>query len=322
MESESITYLENTTATVGLEGPRTWFTVFGSPCTPRHTQANWAFQYTPEGAEEVWDRISPGTDIVVTHTPPKGHCDRAAKDLKDEREGCPALLRRLEEIRPKLSICGHIHSGRGVQTLQWRTEKTSPLHQATESNIGSLVESVDFWNDPGISNKKLSLVDLTIRSRSLRAGRGLGGHASLTRQSVPDSLQGRIRGQPDASLMQDETWHQPPSGDENLNPTSSLTAGALENNEALWGGGAEDQVLSNVGHGCPYEATQGVEQDWRGTPCVDTEVARIERTTVVNAAYLGPRIAGKTVGYNKPIVVDVELPVRGSRDDGEVADVE
>ena len=40
------------------------------------------------------------------------------------------------------------------------------------------------------------------------------------------------------------------------------------------------------------------------------------QTTVINAAYLGPRVAGKTsVVYNKPIVVDVELPVWGSLDE-------
>jgi hypothetical protein len=30
---------------------------------------------------------------------------------------------------------------------------------------------------------------------------------------------------------------------------------------------------------------------------------------MINAAFLGPRIAGTPMSFNKPIIVDVELPV-------------
>jgi hypothetical protein len=300
-ESKSITYLENTTATVRLtspNGPGTSFTIFGSPCTPK--QADWAFQYTPDEAGEVWCKIPERVDIVVTHTPPKGHCDGSANGLKDGREGCPALLSRLEKIRPLLSVCGHIHGGRGVDTVHWKTPSPTNLDH------DSLVESVEFWNDPGASNKKLSLVDLTIRSRSWR---GLGCEsASLTRQGVSDSLQGCAK---DASrALPEEDSCEPPSGDD---LTSSLTDGALRGSEALRGeegGCAKDQDLSSVGHGGPNDVTQGM-------PSWSAEVARRE-TTVINAAYLGQRVAGKPLGYNKPIVVDVELRVWDSSVDAEV----
>jgi hypothetical protein len=36
---------------------------------------------------------------------------------------------------------------------------------------------------------------------------------------------------------------------------------------------------------------------------------RYEETAVINAAFLGPRVNGRTTGTNKPIVVDIELPV-------------
>jgi hypothetical protein len=279
-ESPSITYLENTTATIRL-GSGTSFTVFGSPCTPK--QANWAFQYTAEEAEEVWSKIPDGVDIVVTHTPLKGHCDGSAKGLTDGREGCPALLSRLEKTRPLLNVCGHIHGGRGVETVRWRTPSLAVFNNA------SLVESVKIWNDPGASNKKLSLVDLTIRSR----GRDLDcERASLTRQRGSDSLRGCVKSQPDALPEEDDC--EPPSGD---GETASLTDVALQGNEALWG----DQHRSVVGHGC-------ADEDARGMPSGSAEVARRE-TTVINAAYWGSRIAGKPLGYNKPIVVDVELPV-------------
>ncbi|XP_014560712.1 hypothetical protein COCVIDRAFT_34373 [Bipolaris victoriae FI3] len=299
VESKSITYLEHTTTTVELtspNGPGTRFTVFGSPYTPQ--QANWAFQYRAEEAEDVWNKIPDGVDIVVTHTPPKGHCDGSAEASRDGREGCPALLRRLSKIRPKLSICGHIHQGRGVETVRWRTQ---PLDQATQSDSGSLVQSVEFWSDPGQTSNKISLVDLTIKSI---AGRDLGCDTGLPRQSMSDSMQdGTMRSQADASLAPDVTWRQPPSGDGNLVPTSSLTGIALENNEAWWRGENHSKQLRNAGHACLNDGCR------TGRAFGGAETARIETTTVVNAAYLGPRIAGKPTGHHKPIVVDVQVPV-------------
>jgi hypothetical protein len=323
-ESKSITYLENESTEIQLKERGTCFTVFGSPYTPKQQQADWAFQYKHDEAERVWDKIPNGVDIVVTHTPPKGRCDgvAASGQQKDEREGCPALLRRLEQVRPMLNICGHIHSGRGVETIQWRRSCSLQVHQQpTIMDSGTLVSSVQFWNDPGASNKKLSLVDLT--TMRAKAGRGSGcDHASLTRQLQPDSRCDRLRGQPDASFPPDQTRHQPPSGGgEKLIPTASLTDVALRDSEALWGGGgggvrgggtSEHHDESDTGHGCPDEATQHLAERQRGMPPSGTEVAR-SQTTVINTAYLGPRVAGKTsVVYNKAIVVDIELPVWGS----------
>ncbi len=252
-ESPSITYLENETTTIHLtspNGPKTTFTVFGSPCTPKH--ADWAFQYLPEEAEEVWSRVPEGVDMVVTHTPPLGLCDEA----KDEtRSGCPALLKRLAEIKPMLSICGHIHGGRGVSRATW---------SAASNNDSSLVQEVEYWTDPGLGNKKISLVNLT------PSGRPSGGLQGLTQQ--PDTAVSWSRGlevQPDASRLENE----PRPGVGEVVSMSSLTSFALRKNEAMWG---------------PRPRKE---------------------TVVINAAHLGPRVKGKATGYNKPIVVDVELPV-------------
>ena len=124
-ESKPIIYLENDYTEIRLKERGTCFTIFGSPCTPKQQLASWAFQYKPDEAKEVWKKIPNEVDIVVTHTPPKGRCDgivaAAASGQRDRiREGCPALLRRLEQVRQILNICGHIHNGRGVETIQWR----------------------------------------------------------------------------------------------------------------------------------------------------------------------------------------------------------
>ncbi|PHH58826.1 hypothetical protein CDD81_4355 [Ophiocordyceps australis] len=82
--SPSITYLCHSAATVRLscpDGPRTGFTVFGSPYSPRC--GLWAFGYDAPapaypGQPTPWDCIPLATDVVVTHTPPRGHCDQGA----------------------------------------------------------------------------------------------------------------------------------------------------------------------------------------------------------------------------------------------------
>ena len=282
-ESETITYLENESTVVYLKkptGPQTRFKVFGSPSTPG--LGRWAFEYQEQDAERLWASIPTDTDVVVTHTPPKGHCDAATKD---SRSGCPALIRRLAVVRPLLHVCGHIHEARGIDRVQW-----SPFRN------DSLVESTEHWKDPGSGNKKLSLLDLTSKSgRSL--GRPLGASVCATRQSESDSLRGGSGDQfglPEIGVFQPDQH--------NLKSTSSLTEVALQESEASeW---PEDSGVMEQRHDvvAPRAALQGDSGS-------QSRSLRYEETAVINAAFLGPRINGRTTGTNKPIVVDIELPV-------------
>lgn len=297
MEARGITYLENSSAKIQLKspgGPSTTFTVFGSPCTPK--QANWGFQYKSEDAEAVWAKIPNGVQIVVTHTPPKGHGD-STKNGNDRREGCPALLKRLDEVRPILSICGHIHGGRGVERLRWRNGPAND--RASSTDDGSLVASLEHWNDPGAGNMKLSLVDMTTK-----LGRSVGHDARWTRQDCSDSLDEPHGGQPHATPLPLTDGLKPPAGDEAYRPVLSLAYGALRQSEALWTSevGSANEIQSDIGHGCPDDALRITrEGEKRKSPH--------DETVVINAAYLGPRIAGKSSGFHKPIVVDIALPV-------------
>ena len=54
-----------------------------------------------------FDLIPEETDIVITHGPAMGFVD-------GNGGGCPSLLKRIKEIRPRLVVCGHIHSAHGV----------------------------------------------------------------------------------------------------------------------------------------------------------------------------------------------------------------
>ena len=53
------------------------------------------------------DLIREDVDIVVVHNPPKGFNDGP------ESFGCPSTRQRMEEVRPRLCVSGHIHSGGG-----------------------------------------------------------------------------------------------------------------------------------------------------------------------------------------------------------------
>ena len=50
--------------------------------------------------------------VLVLHSPPKGHCDSAGDDT---HFGSPALLAAIEEKRPRLAVCGHIHESWGCE---------------------------------------------------------------------------------------------------------------------------------------------------------------------------------------------------------------
>lgn len=283
-ESETIIYLEDQSTMVHLKkptGPQTHFKVFGSPRTPG--PGNWAFEYQGQNAEQLWSEIPRDADIVVTHTPPKEHCDAATKD---DRSGCAALLQRLAVVRPLLHVCGHIHEARGIERVHW-----SP------SRNDSLVESVEYWQDPGLGNKKLSLLDLTYKS-----GRPLGNSVLATRHNQSGSLQRSLGGQPGLSMHGFGVF-QPDQ--EKLESNSSLMGVALQESEAP--GRTEDSGVVEQRRGvvAPRAALQG---DSGGQSRSSRYEDRIE-TLVINAAFLGPRINGKTTGTNKPIVIDIDLPV-------------
>ena len=78
---------------------------------PRLANESEQFQYPP--IRNVWkDRIPNGTDIVLTHGPPKGHLDLGGK-------GCEWLLHELWRIKPRVVVFGHIHQSRGQEALTW-----------------------------------------------------------------------------------------------------------------------------------------------------------------------------------------------------------
>lgn len=84
--------------------------IWGSPWQPEFH--NWAFNL-PRGEKikEKWDLIPNDIDILITHGPAFGKLDYVPYDGLNV--GCEELLKRIEEVKPKIHLSGHIHSGRG-----------------------------------------------------------------------------------------------------------------------------------------------------------------------------------------------------------------
>lgn len=104
---ENITYLQDNEVLVGEK----LVSVYGSPWQPEFY--NWAFNLPRRGAElkEKWDNIPNNTDILITHGPAYGYVDKVIG--RTENLGCELLTERIKELKPKIHICGHIHSGYG-----------------------------------------------------------------------------------------------------------------------------------------------------------------------------------------------------------------
>jgi Icc-related predicted phosphoesterase len=88
----------------------------GVPITPW----DWSFDLDDEGASEKLAACPDGA-ILVLHSPPQGHCDRGGAG---DHFGSAALLAAIEEKRPRLAVCGHIHESWGCESRVGET----PIH--------------------------------------------------------------------------------------------------------------------------------------------------------------------------------------------------
>lgn len=254
--------------------------MFGSPYTVNNR--DWAFKYVAEDGPKIWSAVPSDVDIVISHTPPRGHRDQA---LKDFRVGCDSLLQTLYRVRPMLSVFGHIHSGRGVDRVSW------DLSVPDDGCVRE--ENVEEWKDPGVGNKQ-SILDLTAKG-----GRPLSNYSMLTGQNDTSSLiSGGVGGQ------ESDVLGAAQSG----SPKSTLQVEGTADSEAV------ERAMLGVGSTNAYEQGAALQSDI-GFPAAAPDVEGFERrrdrleTAMINAAFMGPRGDSGPKVFNKPIVVDVDLPV-------------
>lgn len=124
---EGATYLQDDAVTI--DGLR----IYGSPWQPEFH--DWAFNL-PRGAPlaEKWAAIPHGLDVLVTHGPPAGVGDRSS--MGEARTGCEALRARVNVVRPRLHLFGHIHEDGGaweidgtwfVNCTTWECERAATV---------------------------------------------------------------------------------------------------------------------------------------------------------------------------------------------------
>ena len=105
---KNITYLNDSGITInGLN-------IWGSPVSPWFH--DWAFnRQRGEDINKHWKLIPENTDILITHGPAYGILDRT---IGNELVGCEDLLKRVQAIKPKLFVFGHIHEAYGMKQVE------------------------------------------------------------------------------------------------------------------------------------------------------------------------------------------------------------
>lgn len=108
-EYPDIIYLEDSSYII-MDGDKP-IKIWGSPWQPFF--CNWAFNLPKNGEQlmKKWDMIPYDTDILITHGPPFGILDQVIGEY--ENLGCELLSNKIKEIKPKINVFGHIHSGYG-----------------------------------------------------------------------------------------------------------------------------------------------------------------------------------------------------------------
>ena len=107
---KNITYLEDQLDMIG-QTTEDMVKIWGSPWQPEFY--NWAFNL-PRNGESLkakWDLIPTDIDILITHGPAWGYVDKVIGQTQNL--GCELLADRIKVVKPKIHVCGHIHSGHG-----------------------------------------------------------------------------------------------------------------------------------------------------------------------------------------------------------------
>lgn len=90
--------------------------IYGSPWQPEF--CDWAFNLDSAGLKEKWALVPNDLDILVTHGPPYLILDETPMR---QHVGCIHLMKRIEEVKPKIHIFGHIHDDYGIKKFSETT---------------------------------------------------------------------------------------------------------------------------------------------------------------------------------------------------------
>ena len=136
-KKDNVRYLTEGNYTFNLENGAK-LRIYVSQYTPEYGW--WAFQYP-----ESWNYdIKPGTDVVVTHGPPKGILDSVMMGGPYiKHAGCNYLLEAVQRVKPKVHCYGHIHEAWGAKLLTWKQNPT--LYPTVDLEVQDVIEDDEPW---------------------------------------------------------------------------------------------------------------------------------------------------------------------------------
>lgn len=228
----------------------------------------------------------------MTHAPPHSHCDYSASGRS---KGCEALRRALWRVRPLLSVCGHTHEGRGVERVRWKLDLPFCPY---------LEEKTKFWDDPGAGTNKLSLVDLT-----RKGGKELDNYYDSKYQV--DATSNRVSFSPPPTPIESSPRKLRRQA---LSRSRSKRRSSSRSRSRSKPRGVNSHIATaQVTH--PAGEEQSDEPDrWHSrldALHISALSGRLDKkeTCIVNAAITGTSWGQGPKKFNKPIVIDIDLPV-------------
>jgi Icc-related predicted phosphoesterase len=135
---QNVHYLRDSSVTINK------IKIHGTPWIPNLN--NWAFYANDSQANEHFKLISKSVDILISHGPAFGFCDTILEYKETERLGSDPLLKNILRARPKVVLCGHIHSGNHNREIISTGNKDSICF----FNVSLLNEQYDFEYEPKI----------------------------------------------------------------------------------------------------------------------------------------------------------------------------
>jgi Icc-related predicted phosphoesterase len=98
---------------------------------PETPFGDWSVDHSEHDAQRWLDPFD-HADILVTHSPPKDHCDL---DSEGNRYGSSAILDWIQRAQPRYALCGHIHASWGA---------TSTIGATKVMNLGPTPNPIEF----------------------------------------------------------------------------------------------------------------------------------------------------------------------------------
>jgi Icc-related predicted phosphoesterase len=104
----------------------------GVPVTPF---GSWSYDFTEEEAAELLSDCPPN-GVLVSHSPPRG-----AVDVSSENLGSVAVRNIVNERRPRLVVCGHIHDSAGEHVIVGTTSVVNAGPVGVEWELEPAIDS-------------------------------------------------------------------------------------------------------------------------------------------------------------------------------------